>query len=68
MFNEEEVQMLISGGGEGLDIADMQAHVNYAGGYHQEHPIIRDFWQVRVSALLCCWCMLTVLRLYKASF
>ncbi|KAL3150396.1 hypothetical protein ABBQ32_000234 [Trebouxia sp. C0010 RCD-2024] len=46
MFNEEEVQMLISGGGEGLDIADMQAHVNYAGGYHQEHPIIRDFWKV----------------------
>ena len=46
MFNEEEVQMLISGGGEGLDIADMQAHVNYAGGYHEQHPVIIDFWKV----------------------
>ena len=47
MFNEEEIQMLISGGGEGVDIADMQAHVNYAGGYHPEHPVILDFWKVR---------------------
>lgn len=46
MFNEEEIQMLISGGGEGVDIADMQAHVNYAGGYHPEHPVILDFWKV----------------------
>jgi len=46
MFNEEEIQMLISGGGEGVDIADMQAHVNYAGGYHPEHPVILNFWKV----------------------
>ena len=46
MFSEEEIQMLISGGGEGLDVADMQAHVNYAGGYHEEHPVIMDFWKV----------------------
>ncbi|KAL0034411.1 hypothetical protein WJX79_000811 [Trebouxia sp. C0005] len=46
MFNEEEIQMLISGGGEGVDIADLQAHVNYAGGYHPEHPVILDFWKV----------------------
>ena len=45
MFNEEEVQMLISGGGEGVDIADMQAHVNYAGGYHEQHPVILEFWK-----------------------
>ena len=46
MFNEEEVQMLISGGAEGVDIADMQAHVNYAGGYHDAHPVIVEFWKV----------------------
>lgn len=34
MFNEEELQMLISGGQQGLDIADMQTHVQYSGGYH----------------------------------
>ena len=46
MFNEEEVQMLISGGMEGVNIADMQAHINYAGGYHPEHPVIINFWKV----------------------
>ena len=46
MFNEEEVQMLISGGEEGVDIADMQAHINYAGGYHPQHPVIIQFWKV----------------------
>ena len=55
MFSEEEVQMLISGGSEGLDVADMQAHVNYAGGYHEEHPVIIEFWKVcldyRVASL-----------------
>lgn len=45
MFNEEEIQMLISGGGEGVDIADMQANINYAGGYHPEHPVIINFWK-----------------------
>lgn len=67
MFNEEEVQMLISGGGEGVDIADMQAHVNYAGGYHEQHPVILHFWKVRLLSLLpshplafqqsCCLCL-----------
>lgn len=32
MFNEEELQMLISGGQQGLDVEDMKAHVQYAGG------------------------------------
>lgn len=41
MFNEEELQMLISGGQQGLDIADMRAHVEYAGGYHNEHPVMQ---------------------------
>lgn len=35
MFNEEELQMLISGGDQGLDIADMRANVQYSGGYHE---------------------------------
>lgn len=53
MFNEEEIQMLVSGGGEGVDIADMQAHVNYAGGYHPEHPVIIDFWKVHHNVAVC---------------
>lgn len=34
MFNEEELQMLISGGDQGLDIEDMRSNVHYSGGYH----------------------------------
>ncbi|EFN56484.1 hypothetical protein CHLNCDRAFT_57693 [Chlorella variabilis] len=45
MFSEEELQMLISGGQQGLDIEDMQANVQYSGGYHEEHPVIREFWR-----------------------
>ena len=37
--------MLISGGQQGLDIEDMRAHVQYAGGYHEDHPIIQEFWR-----------------------
>ena len=59
MFSEEEFQMLISGGGEGLNVADMQAHVNYAGGYHEEHPVIIDFWKVCSLHQACCiWLLL----------
>jgi hypothetical protein len=31
MFNEAELQMLISGSEEGIDVDDLVAHVNYAG-------------------------------------
>eukprot|EP00879_Flechtneria_rotunda_P028518 GHRR01030643.1.p1 GENE.GHRR01030643.1~~GHRR01030643.1.p1 ORF type:complete len:210 (+),score=78.04 GHRR01030643.1:176-805(+) len=32
MFNEAELQMLISGSEEGIDVEDLMEHVNYAGG------------------------------------
>ena len=39
-------QALIGGGDhQGLDLVDMRAHVNYAGGYTQEHPVIERFWE-----------------------
>ena len=51
--------MLIGGGGgAGLNLADMRAHVNYAGGYHKEHPVIQELWRVRrclaAAAMLGC--------------
>lgn len=40
------LQALIGGGDhQGLDLVDMRAHVNYAGGYTQEHPVIERFWE-----------------------
>jgi len=46
LFNEREIAMLISGSSEGMDTADLRAHINYAGGYHEDHPVIHAFWEV----------------------
>ncbi|MCD9644904.1 E3 ubiquitin-protein ligase upl6 [Datura stramonium] len=35
MFNEHELQLLISGSLDGIDIDDLRAHTNYTGGYHK---------------------------------
>ncbi|CAI0626143.1 unnamed protein product [Linum tenue] len=46
MFNEHELQLLISGSLESLDVDDLRIHTNYAGGYHKEHYVIDMFWDV----------------------
>jgi ubiquitin-protein ligase E3 C len=45
LFNAREIAMLISGSRAGMDTADLRAHINYAGGYHEDHPVIRSFWE-----------------------
>lgn len=42
--------MLISGAGAGVDVEDMRANVQYAGGYHEDHPVVHEFWKVRPGA------------------
>ncbi|XP_027931583.1 E3 ubiquitin-protein ligase UPL6 isoform X1 [Vigna unguiculata] len=46
MFNEHELQLLISGSLDSLDVDDLRQHTNYAGGYHSEHYVIEMFWEV----------------------
>ncbi|KAF3682690.1 E3 ubiquitin-protein ligase UPL6 [Capsicum annuum] len=46
MFNEHELQLLISGSLDGIDIDDLRAHTNYTGGYHKEHYVVDMFWEV----------------------
>ncbi|PSR97874.1 E3 ubiquitin-protein like [Actinidia chinensis var. chinensis] len=46
MFNEHELQLLISGSVDGFDVEDLRAHTNYAGGYHSEHYVVDMFWEV----------------------
>lgn len=46
MFNEHELQILISGSLDGLDIDDLRSHSQYSGGYHAEHYVIEMFWEV----------------------
>ncbi|KAK6913647.1 HECT domain [Dillenia turbinata] len=49
MFNEHELQLLISGSLDGLDVDDLRSNTNYAGGYHHEHYVIEMFWEVLKS-------------------
>ena len=44
-FSPSELQALVSGGEQGLDLADLAANVQYGGGYTAEHPTIRLLWQ-----------------------
>ncbi|KAG9136757.1 hypothetical protein Leryth_004517 [Lithospermum erythrorhizon] len=46
MFNEHELQLLISGSVDGFDIDDLRAHTQYTGGYHKDHYVIEVFWEV----------------------
>lgn len=47
-WTESEFALLINGEQlvHGLDIAAMQEHVVYAGGYHAHHPVVLLFWEV----------------------
>ncbi|KAL7178360.1 hypothetical protein ACSBR2_031501 [Camellia fascicularis] len=46
VFNEHELQLLISGSLDGFDVEDLRAHTNYAGGYHSAHYVIDMLWAV----------------------
>lgn len=46
MFNEHELQLLISGSTEGVDVDGLCSNVHYAGGYSEDHPVIEMFWEV----------------------
>lgn len=47
MFNDRELQQLISGDSRGgFDIADLRQHAQLGGGYHADHPVIMKFWSV----------------------
>nr|CAB3464020.1 unnamed protein product [Digitaria exilis] len=49
MFNEHEIQVLISGSLESLDIDDLRSNTNYSAGYHPDHEVIEMFWEVLKS-------------------
>ncbi|XP_062178168.1 E3 ubiquitin-protein ligase UPL6 isoform X2 [Alnus glutinosa] len=49
MFNEHELQLLISGSLDSLDVDDIRLNTNYAGGYHKDHYVIEMFWEVLKS-------------------
>ena len=46
MFNNKELQVLISGAQIPVDVNDLKLHTNYTGGYAPDHPTITAFWKV----------------------
>ena len=46
MFSAPELQLLIGGSPKDVDVADMRANTVYAGGYHDQHPVVAAFWEV----------------------
>ncbi|XP_045160514.2 ubiquitin-protein ligase E3C-like [Mercenaria mercenaria] len=45
MFDQQELQVLISGAAVPIDIEDLKQYTHYSGGYDAEHPVIKMFWQ-----------------------
>jgi len=46
MFDENEMQVLISGDDKGINILDLKSNTQYEGGYSSWDFYIRDFWKV----------------------
>ncbi|KAI0561213.1 HECT-domain (ubiquitin-transferase) [Gracilaria domingensis] len=46
LFSPEELQLLISGKTGQIDLRDLQRNTNYSGGYDENTPVIKWFWEV----------------------
>lgn len=46
MFDQQELQVLISGASVPIDIDDLKQNTNYSGGYTSDHVVIKLFWQI----------------------
>ena len=45
MFNAPELQRLLGGEQQRIDLSDLRRHIHYSGGYHESQPIIQWFWE-----------------------
>jgi len=53
LFNEPELQVLISGASEGcIDVSDWKSNTRYVGGYTGFDPNIYRFWNVVVQSFI----------------
>ena len=49
LFSPAELQMLISGTSDDIDLQDLRKHTNYYGGYHNQHRVIAWLWDILKS-------------------
>ena len=46
MFDQHELQVLISGAAIPIDIEDLKQYTNYSGGYTADHVVIKMLWKI----------------------
>jgi len=46
MFNQQELQILISGTEEPVDVDDLRRNTVYGGAYDENHEVMQGFWRV----------------------
>jgi ubiquitin-protein ligase E3 B len=46
LFSPQELQKLISGDSDDIDLSDMRRHTQYYGGFHNSHRLINWLWDV----------------------
>ncbi|GJQ13871.1 hypothetical protein GpartN1_g5662.t1 [Galdieria partita] len=46
IFSPHEMQLLISGVTEKINVIDLKRNCHYSGGYHENHRVISWFWEV----------------------
>uniref|UniRef100_A0A915CEU8 Ubiquitin-protein ligase E3B n=2 Tax=Parascaris univalens TaxID=6257 RepID=A0A915CEU8_PARUN len=46
LFAPHELQFLISGQSSDIDLRDLRRHVQYYGGFHNNHRLIKWLWQI----------------------
>lgn len=46
LFSAPELQKLISGDADDVDLQDLRRHVQYYGGFHNNHRVINWLWEV----------------------
>ncbi len=43
---------VLGAGGGALDVTDLAEHTEFAGGYHRDHPMIANLWEVRLLVIV----------------
>ncbi|CAH1133303.1 unnamed protein product [Ceutorhynchus assimilis] len=46
LFNHKELQVIIGGDTQEIDLSDLRAHIVYSGDFNAEHPTILLFWKI----------------------
>lgn len=45
MFNQQELQILIGGTEDPVDVVDLRANTVYGGAYDDSHDTVKAFWK-----------------------